>query len=108
MEKSRKIPAVIMYGVAGMLLFALAPLPYGYYTLLRIVVTIFFAWSAVVSHDRHHQVLPWIFGLLALLFNPIVPVYLSRDIWAPIDVGAAALIIFSRNILSTWPRPLTD
>jgi len=31
------------------------------------------------------------FGLLALLFNPIIPVHLTRELWMFIDLGAAAL-----------------
>lgn len=37
----------------------------------------------------------WVFGIIALLFNPIIPVHLSREIWAPIDIMAA--LIFSEG-----------
>jgi len=30
-------------------------------------------------------------GFIALLFNPLIPVYLTREIWAPIDLGLAVL-----------------
>lgn len=34
-----------------------------------------------------------VFGLLALLFNPILPVYLrDKDVWAVIDIVAAVLL----------------
>jgi hypothetical protein len=27
----------------------------------------------------------WLFGFIAVLFNPVVIVHLSRDLWQPID-----------------------
>ena len=76
-----------------MLLVALAPLPYGYYTLLRIVVcaaTGYLAWS----HASKLGLDAWVFTLggIAVLFNPIIPVHLEREVWAFIDVAAAVVI----------------
>ena len=31
---------------------------------------------------------------IALLFNPLIPVHLTRDIWIPIDLSTALLLIF--------------
>lgn len=78
----------VVYAVA-----AVAPLPYGYYTLLRLVVALgegFLAWQ-VYQAKRAANAGVMTFGLLALLFNPIVPVHLTREIWFFIDLGAAAL-----------------
>jgi len=76
-----------------MLLVALAPLPYGYYTLLRIVVgaaTGYLAWS----HASRLRLDAWVFilGGIAVLFNPIIPIHLGREVWTFIDVAAAAAI----------------
>jgi hypothetical protein len=32
-------------------------------------------------------------GGICLLFNPIIPVYLSKQIWIPFDLGASVFII---------------
>ncbi len=81
---------------AAMLIFALVPLPYGYYTLLRLVVTgcaLVLAWF-----DYQETQGVSIFGAvligIGVLFNPIVAVHLSREIWMPIDIGAAAFFTF--------------
>lgn len=73
-----------------MLLAALAPLPYGFYTLLRLVVC---AASIVIAYLSFKRQPAWGVGfiVLALLFNPFVIVGLPRDVWAPIDVAAAIL-----------------
>jgi hypothetical protein len=61
----------------GLLLLALADLPIGYYTLLRIVVTI--GAVAVVVSEFENEINFWViaFGLIGILFNPLFPVYLG-------------------------------
>jgi hypothetical protein len=88
-----------------MLLIALAPLPYGYYTILRIVVCGSSAYISWTTADT--KITGWTvaFAAVALLFNPIVPVYLDREIWAFIDVGVA-VIYFIHWWISR--RPLTS
>jgi hypothetical protein len=78
-----------------MLLLALAPLPYGYYTLLRLIVTIGAAGLGLIEYRQSGRLTVWavLFGLVALLFNPLIPVYLSRNIWAMVDIAVAAMFI---------------
>lgn len=79
---------------AAMLVVAVFPLPYGYYTLLRLVVCV--AASVLVWQELRARggVSAWTVGLalVALLFNPIVPIYLDREAWLPIDLAAAAAL----------------
>jgi len=91
MGTNRNLSPAVYYVPAVLLLLALAPLPYGFYTLLRLVVTI----CAVVIAYHHWQSggkgVAIAMGFIALLFNPLIPVYLTREIWAPIDLGLAVL-----------------
>jgi len=87
------MPMAVIYICAAMLLVGAVPLPYGYYMLLRLVACGVFAFAAFVSFDRKHKTLPWVFGLLALLFNPIIKVHLPKDAWAFVDVAAAILLL---------------
>jgi hypothetical protein len=100
------VPAAVLYIAVAMLLIALAPLPYGYYTLLRLVATAVFIWAALVSYQRKSALLPWVFAVMALLFNPVFKVYLPREAWMFIDLGAAALLLVTRRHLTEPPtRP---
>lgn len=75
------------------LLLAVAPLPYGYYTLLQLVVMFgasFLAWQGLQQRQSANAEVS-AFDLLAWLFNPIIPVRLTRELWMFIDLGAAAL-----------------
>ena len=83
----------MIYIAAGMLIVAVAPLPYGYYMLLRLVVTGVFAWSAYIAYERQYKVLPWVLVVLAVLFNPVIKIHLPREIWAGVDIGAGILLL---------------
>lgn len=79
-----------------LLLFAIAPLPIGYYTLLRIVIS--FSAAFVIFNEIEKGISVWIilFGLIAILFNPISPIYLhDKNSWIPLDI-ASALIFFAK------------
>ena len=73
-------------GTAVMLLFAIFPLPYGYYTLLRLVVSVSSGISAFHSLENKKTGLALAFGLILLLFNPIIPIYLDKGTWIIIDI----------------------
>jgi hypothetical protein len=72
---------------AAMLLFATLQLPYGYYTLLRIVVSIASGLSAVNAFENNKTGTAYAFGIVLLLFNPIFPIYLDKETWIPIDIA---------------------
>lgn len=85
---------------AALLLIGVADLPIGYYTLLRIVVTI--GAVAVVITEFENGLNFWVitFGLIALLFNPLIPIYLNdKSAWMPIDIiGGIIFVIKSFTI----------
>lgn len=80
-------------GAAVMLFIGIFDMPYGYYTLLRLVVTATFAWAAFDAWERKMDIAPYVLGLVALLFNPFIPVHLDKEIWIGIDIAAGVLIL---------------
>jgi len=78
---------------ALMLLGALADWPYGYYTLLRFVVCGAAVYVAYTAYNWQRMWAVWLFGFIALLFNPLIPIYLSRELWQPIDLVCAMLFL---------------
>ncbi len=80
---------------AIMLLIAILPLPYGYYTFLRIVVCITAGIIAFKVHSKTNSLGFWVvsFALIALLFNPIIPVFLTRELWFFINLAVAGLFV---------------
>jgi hypothetical protein len=77
---------------AALLVVAVFPMPYGFYTLLRLVVTaaaVLIVWRELSGSQRPLWAV--LMGLVALLFNPVVPVHLTREIWFFIDLAVAAI-----------------
>ncbi len=86
--------------VAGVMLLV-APLawPYGYYRMLRLIVVAACGTTAFAAWESGRTFWVTSMLLLGLLFNPIFPVYLSRDIWLPIDLLAGGVFIASYWLL---------
>ena len=92
------IPA-IMSGIAVL------DMPYGYYTLLRIVVCgsgAFGAFLIYASYQWRWFLIPVaaVPAIIALLYNPLIPVHLTRDIWFPINL--LCVLLFSILGLVKW------
>ena len=88
------IPASI---VAVMLLIAVAELPYGYYQVLRWATCGIGVFIAFRAYKVGTTWITWLFGLIAVLFNPIFPIHLTKEIWRPIDLTCA--LLFGLSIL---------
>ena len=86
------IPSIV---AAAMLFGALAQWPYGYYQLLRWVVCGVAIFVAVSTYGWKKLWATWLFGFVAILFNPLIPIHLSRDVWQPIDVVCSILFVFA-------------
>ena len=80
---------------AGVLILALAKMPYEYYQVLRWIVCGVSAYTAYLASERAMDGWVWLFVVIAIMFNPILPVHMTRDAWALIDVTVAILIIVS-------------
>jgi hypothetical protein len=76
-----------------LLLIGLAPLPIGYYTLLRFVVCGTFAVGALIAYERDHQGIMIIYGLMAVLFNPFILFVYPKVQWIIDDILAAGLLL---------------
>ena len=79
--------------LAALMLLCLAPMPYGYYTLVRIIATVVFGIYAYKCYVAKKEGLTWVFVTLALLFQPFAKIALGRVIWNVIDVIVAIGLI---------------
>ncbi len=89
MKKELWIPQTV---ASAMLFWALLPNnPYAYYVLLRWVVCPCFGYVAFQAYEKGKVRWAWVLGITAVLFNPIVPVHLNREMWFVIDLFAVAV-----------------
>ena len=86
-----------------MLIACLGQWPYGYYTLLRFVVCGSAVYIAVVSYEWKQIWACWVFGIIAFLFNPLIPIHLDRDLWMGIDLLCA--VFFAVSLIMKTPPP---
>jgi hypothetical protein len=79
----------------AILFIATQRMPYGYYTFTRVVICGVAALLAFVSWQEENSTSKmWsaAFALVAVLFNPIFPVYLRRATWYYIDIAVAIML----------------
>lgn len=92
---------------AALLLLAMADMPSGYYVFMRIVVCLSCCIIARSSYNRGNSINASVvlFGLMAILFNPIIPIYLyDRDIWILIDIVGAIIFIIKGLLFKNTNR----
>jgi hypothetical protein len=95
MKKYLTVSSLARIIAAGLLFYALKRHAYDYYTLLRWVTFGVGLYSAIIAFKDEKTGWAAILGMLALLFNPLIPVHLKRETWAIIDVAAGVLLLAS-------------
>lgn len=86
---------------SGFLFIALFDgLPYVYFTLLRFIVCAVGVYLAYNIHeDNKGSLWVWAFAGIAVLFNPIIPIYLQRGQWMVIDLIIGIFFVLSMFII---------
>jgi hypothetical protein len=87
-----KATAVFVHFIpAAMLVLALGRWPCGYYMLLRVVVVAAALLLAGLIYQQAKSNTVWfgLFLIVAIVFNPIVPLHLTRGVWSILNVAAA-------------------
>lgn len=91
----------------AMALGALAPIPYfAYFQLMNWVVVGAALMTALQAYKQKSIWLVWLFVLVAVVFNPVAPLYLSAEIWRYVDLVAATL--FAISFFLVKPKKQTE
>jgi hypothetical protein len=72
---------------------AMLPLPYGYYTFLRIVVTIASVWLATIIYNGRWSAWVVTLGLTAIIYNPLVKIHLSRETHSVVNIATIIVLL---------------
>jgi hypothetical protein len=83
---------IYKYILSALLIIAVFSLPYGYYQFLRIIVFIGMVFFVVTEFKTRPIFVPLYMGI-GILFNPILPIFLSRGTWLYIDIVTAAILV---------------
>ena len=92
------MPIQVVYITSALLFIAIIPiLPSGYYELLRIVASGTFAWGAYRNFSQKKLLLPLVYSVFAIVFNPVSEISLAKEIWIPIELLAATLLLATKD-----------
>ncbi|GLS30552.1 hypothetical protein SAMN04488498_103132 [Mesorhizobium albiziae] len=86
---------IVAIVAAVALAVAILPLPYGYYQVLRLGIFAAGLYCGIKAKSAGNDGLGYCLFFTALVFNPFLPIYLSREIWLPLDLLSAALFGFT-------------
>lgn len=103
-SRPHMVPCVV---AAGLSLLAVADLPYGYYMFLRWAVCAVSVYVVVLGLQTGRIWAAWLYGALAVLFNPIFRIHLSKDIWQPINVITSILLVLAVIVIGQ-PNSTSD
>ena len=90
--------------LAALMLICLAPMPYGYFQLVRLVAMVVFGFMAYRYYRMQKIPAACLFVFLALLFQPIYKIALGRVIWNVVDVLVAIGLIVLFFVERKWIR----
>ena len=82
---------------AVLLFVALSNLPIGYYKFLRWVVCLTSVYTAYVAYNKNKEINfgVWLFGLIGILFNPLIPFYFNKYSWKVTDLIVGIIFLAS-------------
>jgi hypothetical protein len=95
MELNKKKNIALLIAAAFLFVALFDGWPYGFFTLLRFVVFASSAYVAWMAYEAQKERWIWIFGFLAVLFNPFIVIHLDREIWSVIDLIVGVFMIIS-------------
>jgi hypothetical protein len=65
----------------------LLDMPFGFYTLLRVVLCLASAVGFVAARRRQDSLWLWGYGVLAVLYNPVLPIHLgAKSLWIGVNL----------------------
>jgi|GEM_PF-1090073 hypothetical protein len=94
MSRERLLEVVLtMLGAVLLLIAAAGKYPYGFYMVLRPVITVGAVYWAWRVYKEGQRVWTWIFVAVALLLNPFLPIRMQLAQWQTIDLCLGILLI---------------
>ena len=96
---NRELPLTVSLLTSILFGAAILNWPYGFYIFLRIEVFLVLVWAGILLIKHSVPVLPWLTFSLAILFNPIIMIYLTRQEWFYIDIRAAIYVLIIHSVI---------
>ena len=93
MNRSVKNEGILLGAcVVALVVAALTHLPYFFYVLLRVLICTAAAYLSTKRYQECRTPWVWTFGVIALLFNPVFPVRMTRADWQVVNILVAVFL----------------
>jgi hypothetical protein len=90
---NKNIPLILSSGFLFLALFD--GWGYDFFVLLRFVVCASMAYLAWSAYQAKEEKWVWAYGIIAVLFNPFLPLHFGRTTWIIVDIMIALFLIIS-------------
>mgnify|MGYP001615208670 CR=1 FL=1 len=91
-------PAWLSWVVGFACLAAVFDMPYGYYQLLRLIVTGYAAYISYAYFRGGNSAIAWLFAFFALIYNPIFPIAMTKGVHGVFNVLTFMGIVFEQYV----------
>ena len=91
---------------AALLIWAFGRHRYIFYQLVKLVVVAVAVYGVYYTHKLEIKTWKVVFAVIAILFNPFLPVHLSRQAWEVFDLVAAGVLLLSVFLLKPANKDL--
>ena len=96
-----KLSEQVLWVPTIILLVAVLPLPYEYYMILRLVIPIFCIIITVNEFKKTRYVpVRYIFLGLAVLYNPFLPVHLTKELWIILNLLSGCAFYIYKGLIA--------
>jgi hypothetical protein len=100
-----RIPAgTIKFVLIVLIALAITRMPYGYYILLKWLSCGIFVYLATQCFRVNSQSWVWVYGVMAGIYNPLIPAHLGRDIWTVVNLATILVVVVSFWRDGLWRR----
>lgn len=87
------LPKWVLLCAAIFCFIAIADLPYGFYRLVRWITCGVAIAAAIQWHVNERVGWVWVMGIVAVIFNPLIPFYFPKNAWMVFDAIAGACFL---------------
>ena len=88
----KNFPYLQVAMMVALLIAVFCRMPYGYYTLLKVLCCAGFGYLAYKAHGKKLDAWMWTFGVVAILYNPFVKIHLGHEIWSIVNIVTAIIL----------------
>jgi hypothetical protein len=81
------------------LFFSAGGLPYSFYVIGKFVVFATCTWIAIETFKQNYFKWLVVFAVVAIVYNPILPLELDRSVWHQVNLATVVFLIFAYNKL---------